>query len=222
MTMPRATTRLLAGLGGVLAAAALALAPAVAASAHDYLVQTSPQSGATQTDPLDQVKLTFNDRVLDLGGDGSSAILRVVDGSGRHFETGCPAILDTTVSAPVALGAAGAYTVDWQVVSADGHTVSGSYGFTYRPPAGTSAAPGSSAPGCAKSGATAPAAAAPTSTASTAVPTKAGDDNLGLVIGIAVGIVVLALIGVAIVVLTARRRPSATEESAPDTPSDRS
>jgi len=54
------------------------------------------------------------------------------------------------------------------------------------------------------------------------VPTKAGDDNLGLVIGIAVGIVALALIGVGIAVLTARRRPSAPEESAPDTPTDRS
>jgi methionine-rich copper-binding protein CopC len=217
------TTRLLAGTGGILAAVALALAPTVAASAHDYLVQTSPARGATQTDPLNQVKLTFNDRVLDLGGDGSSAILRVTDASGKHFETGCPTILDATVSAPTALGAAGAYTVDWQVVSADGHTVSGSYGFTYHPAAGTAAAPGSSTPGCTNtksdSGAAAP---APTSGVSTAVPTKAASgDNLGLVIGIAIGIVTLALIGVVILLLT-RRRPSATEDSRSGTPANRS
>ncbi|MGH1525060.1 copper resistance CopC family protein [Leifsonia sp. L25] len=210
--MTRMTTRVLAGIGGILATVALALAPSVAASAHDYLVDASPASGATQTEPLTQVKLTFNDRVLDLGGDGSSAILRVTAG-GRHYETGCPTILDATMTAPVALGAAGAYTVDWQIVSEDGHTASGSYGFTYHPPAGTSAAPGSAAPGCAARsnvvatpGAAAP---APTSTASTSVPTKAGsDDNLGLVIGIAVGIVVLALLGVVILLLTRRKPPT--------------
>jgi methionine-rich copper-binding protein CopC len=222
--MNRLTTRLLAGAGGVLTALALALAPSVAAGAHDYLVQTSPANGGTQTDPLTEVKLTFNDRVLDLGGDGSSAILRVTDASGRHYETGCPAILDTTVTAPVALGVTGAYTVDWQVVSADGHTVSGSYGFEYRPPVGTAAAPGSAEPGCAKSGTTTPGAAAPapTSTASTSTPTKAssGGDNLGLVIGIAIGIVALALAGVVILLVTARRRPRPTEEPARDTPSD--
>lgn len=224
--MTRATTRVLAGVGGVLTAFALALAPSVAASAHDYLVDTSPASGATQTEPLTQVKLTFNDRVLDLGGNGSSAILRVTDASGKHFETGCPTILDTAVSAPVTLGVAGAYTVDWQVVSADGHTVSGSYGFTYQPPAGTAAAPGRTASGCAARanpvatpGAAAP---APTSTASTSVPTKASSDgDLGLVIGIAIGIVALALVGVILLVLT-RRRPSPTEDSRSNTPPNRS
>lgn len=218
--MTRLTTRVLAGVGGILATVALALAPTVAASAHDYLVETSPASGATQTEPLTQVKLTFNDRVLDLGGDGSSAILRVTDASGKHYETGCPAILDAAVSAPVALGVAGAYTVDWQVVSADGHTVSGSYGFTYQPPAGTSAAAGRVSPGCvsrsnvaATPGAVAP---APTSTASTAAATTASSGNdLGLVIGIAIGIVALALIGVIILLLT-RRRPPATEGPAPE------
>ncbi|MFE4949358.1 copper resistance protein CopC [Leifsonia sp. NPDC056665] len=219
--MTRMTTRVLAGVGGLLATVALALAPSVAASAHDYLVDTSPASGATQTEPLTQVKLTFNDRVLDLGGNGSSAILRVTDASGKHYETGCPTILDTAVSAPVALGVAGGYTVDWQVVSADGHTVSGSYGFTYQPPAGTAAAPGSAASRCARSNAVATpgaAAPAPTSTVSTAVPTKASSGNdLGLVIGIAIGIVALAVIGVVILLLT-RRRPQPTEDSPPDTP----
>ena len=223
--MTRMTTRVLAGVGGLLAAVALALAPSVAASAHDYLVDTSPASGATQTEPLTQVKLTFNDRVLDLGGNGSSAILRVTDASGKHYETGCPTILDTVVSAPVALGVAGGYTVDWQIVSADGHTVSGSYGFTYQPPAGTSAAPGSAASGCARSNAVATpgaAAPAPTSTVSTAVPTKASSGNdLGLVVGIAIGIVVLAVIGVVILLVT-RRRPQPPEESTPDTPANRS
>lgn len=214
---------LLAGLGGLVAAATLILAPAVAADAHDYLVQTSPANGSVQTEPLKEVSLTFNDRVLDLGGNGGSALARVTDAGGKHYETGCPAILDRTVTAPVALGEAGAYTVEWQIVSADGHTVSGSYGFEYRPRAGTAAAAGSaSGPACgsvAKSGATSGAAApAPTSTVSTPAPTVAAGDDLGLVIGIAIGIVVLALAGVVLLILTSRRRPAATEEKAADTP----
>lgn len=220
-----------AALAGVLAASALALLPATAASAHDYLVESSPASGAVQTDPLTQVSLTFNDRVLDLSGDGSSALTQVTDASGRHFETGCSTILDRTVTAPVALGAAGAYTVEWQIVSADGHTVSGKYGFEYRPAAGASAAPGSaSAPACgasAKSGAVAtpgavatgaPAPGQSVSTSAPAVPSSGGDSGLPLVIGIGVGIVVLALVGVVILVATARRRPPAGDESEP--PSD--
>ncbi|MCI0157181.1 copper resistance protein CopC [Leifsonia shinshuensis] len=216
----------MATAGVVLLAAALALAPAAAASAHDYLVESSPASGATQTEPLTQVSLTFNDRVLDLTGDGKSAILQVTSG-GRYFETGCPTILDRGVTVPVALGAAGTYTVDWQAVSADGHTVSGTYGFEYEPAAGTApASTGSASPTCgahttpgtaeASPGAVAP---TPGEAVSTAAPTSAPsstDSGLPLVIGIGIAIVVLALIGVLIVILTARRKPPTPD----DTPQD--
>jgi hypothetical protein len=223
------TPRARAGaLVGLLAAVALALAPAAAASAHDYLVESSPASGAVQTDPLTQVVLTFNDRVLDLSGNGSSALTQVTDASGRHFETGCPTILDRTVTAPVALGAAGAYTVQWQIVSADGHTASGTYSFEYRPGAGASPASGSaSAPACGARATTGPVATpggavpgAPSpgqsaSTSSPAVPTSGGDSSLPLVIGIGVGIVVLALVGVVILLATARRRAPGDDEHEP-------
>lgn len=227
MTLVRRVRRRgIVAVGAVLGAAALALAPA-AANAHDYLVDTSPASGATQSQPLTQVSLTFNDRVLDLAGDGKSAILQVTSG-GRYYETGCPTILDRAVSAPVTLGAAGAYIVDWQIVSADGHTVSGTYGFEYAPASGAAAASnGSATPTCgapATPGVVAtPGAAAPTpgETASTSAPVttpSSTDSGLPLVIGIGVGIVVLALIGVVIVVVTARRKPPSTP-SAP-TPED--
>lgn len=211
--------RLLSAAAGVAAAIALAVAPAAAASAHDYLVSSDPASGSTVQSVAGSVTLTFNDRVLDLGGTGSGTLLTVTGpGSARtHFETGCPTIADTTVSAPVALGAAGQYTVAYQVVSADGHTVSGSYTFRYAPPAGTAVAAGAASTPCGASstpeptmttqagGAPAPAA---TDVVSTPRPTQAADSsNVGLVIGIAIGIVVLALAGVLIVVLTARRKP---------------
>ncbi|WP_431278915.1 copper resistance CopC family protein [Leifsonia poae] len=211
------------------AAVALALLPVAGASAHDYLVSSDPSAGATVTTPVEQVSLTFNDRVLDLSGDGSSSLVEVTDASGRHFETGCAMTADTVVSAPVALGPEGAYTVTYQIVSADGHTVSNSYAFTYQPPAGTVAGAGSDSPACKKGGeptqspsatATTPAGAQPTETAGTAAPTAAADDsnNLGLVIGIGVGIVVLAIIGVLIVVLTSRRKPAAADGAAGSEP----
>lgn len=217
--------RALAATAGLAAAVAIALLPAVAASAHDYLVSSDPAADATVTAPPSAVTLTFNDRVLDLSGDGSSTLLTVT-GPGtatRHFEIGCATVADRTVSSGVALGAAGSYTVTYQIVSADGHTVSNSYAFTYQPPAGTAEAPGTEATPC--GAATAPASAPPAAsdpaspeatsggadaqvTASTPQPTTtAGDSGLGLVIGIAIAIVVLALAGVLIVILTARRKP---------------
>ncbi|UAJ79608.1 copper resistance protein CopC [Leifsonia sp. ZF2019] len=219
--------RALAAAAGLAAALALAVLPAVAASAHDYLVSSDPAADATVTAPLSTVTLTFNDRVLDLAGDGSSTLLTVTgpDAATRHFETGCATVADRNVSAPVALGAAGSYTVTYQIVSADGHTVSNSYTFAYQPPAGTPEAAGSETTGC--GAATAPATATPAAsdpgspeptaggseplvTASTPQPTQAANDSgLGLVIGIAIAIVVLAIAGVVIVVLTARRRPPA-------------
>ncbi|MDF2442865.1 MAG: copper resistance protein, partial [Subtercola sp.] len=90
----------------VLAAAGLALLPAGSASAHDFLISSSPAAGSTVTAPPSSVSLTFNDLVLDLSGDGSSSIVEVTgpDASTTHFETGCASILGRTVSVPVALG----------------------------------------------------------------------------------------------------------------------
>lgn len=208
----RSRRRAAAAVAGAFVAAALTLAPAAAASAHDYLVQSSPAAGSVQTEPLDRVSLTFNDRVLDLSGDGSSALVQVTAANGRHFETGCASILDRTVSAPVALGPDGTYTVAYQIVSADGHTVSQSLTFDYRAPAGAARAAGSAdRPACGpakqQAGASAPATPAPESA-------KQGD-AVGLVIGIGAGILVLAAAGVALVLLTARRSRATAADGGP-------
>lgn len=230
-------TRLLAVAAGIAAATALALAPGAAADAHDYMVGSDPAADATVTTALNAVTLTFDDRVLDLSGTGSTNLLTVTgpDSARRHFETGCATVADTKLSAPVALGPAGRYTVTYQVVSADGHTVSSAYTFAYRPPAGTSAAAGSDTAPCGGSGGgggggsasspgttTGAGGGAGAPTASTRQPTVPASDgaDLGLVIGIAIAIVVLALIGVVIVLLTARRpshRPPGSDETDSDT-----
>ena len=217
------TTRLLAAAAGIAAAAALALAPVSAASAHDYVVGSDPAADSTVTTALDTVTVTFNDRVLDLSGTGSTNLLTVTgpDAGTRHFETGCATVADTKLSAPVALGGAGRYTVTYQIVSADGHTVSSSYSFAYQPPSGAAQAPGSEAAVCGAGASTAPAApgtstttpqagAGPTATAAASTPqptAQSSGTDLGLVIGIAIAIVLLAVIGVVIVLLTSKRRP---------------
>lgn len=214
--MPRHPARVAARRAGVrrsigALAAVVALAAAVAvgpllvapANAHDYLVDSSPKAGSTQTTPIDKASLTFDDVVLDLSRSGPGGLLQVTgpDGASTHFETGCPTISDRNVSVPVALGGAGKYLVTWQIVSADGHVVSDSITFTYAPPAGTKAAAGSSASPCKGAGAT----AAPTAGAGTAEGTV-NSGAIVIVVVIAGAIVLLALVAVIVILLTRRRR----------------
>ncbi len=197
------------GLIALLVAGVLALAPAAGASAHDYLVDSTPKAGSVQTEPLTSVSVTFNDRILDLSGDGSGSLMQVTGPDARHYETGCATVLDRVLSVPVSLGEGGKYVVTWQIVSADGHTVSSSIAFTYRPPAGTVASAGNAVgPPCGQLETAAPGAGTGSgSSGGTTGGSTAQSSDLGIVLGIAIAIVVLALAGVVIVVLTARRRP---------------
>jgi len=206
--------RMLAVAAATFVACALALVPATGASAHDYLVDSTPKADSIQTTPLKQVTLTFDDVVLDLSGNGSSSIVQVTgpDAGTRHFETGCATTEGRVVTVPVALGGAGTYTVAWQIVSSDGHTVSQKIQFSYKPPAGTTEAAGSAQrPACgAGASGTSKATDAPAS------GTTANDGNLGIVVGIAGGIIGLAVIAVVVVLVTARRRPKDAEPWHPD------
>jgi methionine-rich copper-binding protein CopC len=238
----RPTTRRGAGIAGVaLAAGALALVGlaqgsgpdgALPASAHDYLVSSSPAAGSTVDAPPSEVALTFSDVILDLGaagGDavaggtssatGGSSVVQVTgpDGQGTHFETGCAVNAGRVVSVPVALGASGAYTVTWRVVSADGHPVSDSIGFSYEAPEGAAASAGSATgPACAAADAEeggAPAPSEASGSGSSAEPGTAAAQEagvapyLGLVVGAGIGIVVLAAAAVVLIVVTGRRKP---------------
>lgn len=222
--------RFFAVAAGAAAALALTVIPATGASAHDYLVSSDPTADSTVTAPLDTVTLTFNAPVLDLTGDGSGTLLIVTGADGRHFETGCAAVAGAVISTPVALGGSGAYTVTYQAVSSDGHTVSNSYGFIYDAPAGTPAASGSAATPC---GATSTPTPEPTVTtlattepgstatdsASTPQPTQTSDDSsTPLVIGIGIAIAVLVAAAVVVIILTARRKAPQGEQTDEATP----
>jgi methionine-rich copper-binding protein CopC len=118
---------LLAGLG---LGAAMAGAPA--ASAHDFLVSTSPAADSTVTEALTEVSLTFNEPPLTQLDAGIA--IEVRDASGADVAAGEVMIVDSTLSIATAPAAVGPLTVLWQTVSSDGHPVSGEFRFDYQGP----------------------------------------------------------------------------------------
>ncbi|WIB36835.1 copper resistance CopC family protein [Curtobacterium sp. MCJR17_043] len=125
-------------------AAALAIAGsavlglAAPASAHNYLVSATPAADSTLTELPESFAITTNDRLLDIGDTDSGFAFRVVGPDGEYFEDGCVDVDGPTMTTAAALGDSGEYTVEWQIISADGHTVSDSYDFTWDAPAGFS------------------------------------------------------------------------------------
>jgi len=196
----------LGGLGGT---AGLVGAPE-RASAHDFLESTSPAADATVTDALETVSLTFNSPPL---ADGAAAIaIEVHDPSGANIATGPVAIVDATLSVPVAPTAVGVHQVLWQTVSSGGHPVSGQYTFDYEGPIPPPTADASPLPTATVTAAPT-AAPAPEATASGAAPSgdESGPATGGGVtplvwVGIAAAAGVLAVV-LAVVLLVLRRRP---------------
>ncbi|NHC12794.1 copper resistance CopC family protein [Motilibacter deserti] len=115
---------LLLALLGVLAPALLLTASP--AAAHTALVSSFPSEGEALESGPPQVELDFDE---DVSSVGLALVLSGPDGQG--VELGQAAADGATVTAPLAAAvAAGAYTLDWRVVSADGHPVSGRVTFS--------------------------------------------------------------------------------------------
>ncbi|PRY70105.1 hypothetical protein B0I08_101232 [Glaciihabitans tibetensis] len=105
---------------------------ASAAQAHNYLVSSTPAAGEELTALPSNFEITTNEALLESVGEGGFA-LEVIDEAGLYYGDGCVTIAGPTMSTAAALGEPGDYTVVWQVVSADGHTVSAEYPFTWAP-----------------------------------------------------------------------------------------
>jgi methionine-rich copper-binding protein CopC len=144
------------GVAGALGVAAV-LAVAAPAWAHNYYVSSTPGMNEVLTTLPDEFVVTTNDNLLDLGGSGAGFIMEIVGPDGLYYGDGCVTVSGPSVSMAAAAGPAGDYTLDWQVISADGHTVSGAVPFTWQPAADaeTSTAGAASPPRCG-SDATAP------------------------------------------------------------------
>lgn len=120
-----------AATGLLVAAAVLGLAGP--ASAHNQVVSTTPAADATLTSLPSRFTITTNEPLLDVSGHGDGFAFEIRSSAGKYYGDGCITIQDDAMSITPAIGPAGSYTVIYQLVSQDGHTVSGSYPFTWKP-----------------------------------------------------------------------------------------
>lgn len=188
--------------GALAVATALVLAVATPASAHDYLLSSTPQENTTITEIPESFSVTTNEALLELPDAGSGFAIEVTDADGLFYGDGCVSIVDSTVSVGASLGDTGDYRMRWQLVSADGHTVSGEVDFTWAPSADAVTSRGSAtAPDCGGKAAAAP-------TESTRAPVVRGDAKLGDVLWIGGATAALLVAGAVTLFVATRRRPA--------------
>jgi copper resistance protein C len=121
--MTRLLTALALAVGVLLAGAAPALA-------HNVLVSTDPPNGASVAVGPQQVRLTY-DQPVQTGSVTAFNTVTVTGPNGTRWETGTVTVEGNTVTAPLhPLGPAGAYTIAYRILSADGHPVEGTVRFT--------------------------------------------------------------------------------------------
>ncbi len=193
----RRALRLLA-VGAV--ATALALTAAAPASAHSVLVGSTPAADEVLAELPATFSVTMNERLLDGAGVAAFA-LRVRDASGLYYGDGCLTIAGDTVSTPAAIGPAGDYVLEWQVVSADGHPVSGEIPFRWT---GEATATGAAAPPSCAGAEPQPDATAPADSGHHGA--EPAQIPLGDVLWI-VGAVLAVALAVTVALLATRRRP---------------
>lgn len=199
-----APRRLRAGLAAILLTLVATLGAAVVvaspASAHDELLSSDPAADATVDALPAQITLTFSGLISTEAGANQIA---VTDASGASLVDGAPVVSDTVVTQKLTGEASGALTVLWKVVSSDGHPISGEYSFTVTgastptPTPTTSATPSASPTEAAQT---------PTETATPPVAPEAdasSNDVWPWVIG---AVIVLAIAGALIYLLTSRGR----------------
>jgi copper resistance protein C len=193
----RPSRRRAAALLGVLApTAALGIALAPPASAHDELVSSSPDDGARVASPR-ALTLTYSESLV---GTGFRVVVRGPDGRVGGDVRLSGARLVQRFDTPLAPGP---YDVVWRVVSADGHPISGRLSFTVRGAA--SASPTSSSSSSSAATSSAPTSSAPASSAPSVSPSTAnagsdggGSGRGGLVLTVGLAAVVAAAVAAAV------------------------
>nr|WP_189042419.1 copper resistance CopC family protein [Micromonospora sonchi] len=193
------------GLAAALAAAALLIAPASPAYAHNVLRKATPTQDAELDTAPTKVTLEFMERL-----NPKFTTITLSDADKQPVATSEPDVSGTkstiTIDAPLANGV---YTVAYRVVSLDGHPVQGSYKFTVADPTATAEPSPSAEPS--ESAETTPATptAAPTSAAAASPSADDSSGGSGLLIGLLAG--GLALVALVVgAVLFRRRRGSAS------------
>jgi methionine-rich copper-binding protein CopC len=208
---PAALLALALGFAGVLAIAG-------PASAHNQIVSSTPAPNQTLTELPARFEIDTNEKLLDIGGTGRGFAFEILDAAGTYYETGCVSIVDDAMFTTARLGSAGTYTIIYQLVSADGHSVSGRIPFTWAPTGDAAITQGvASPPGC--HGAAGPATPKPGNGGS-----EAGRDStvpLADILWIGGILVAVALAVVITLVITTRRQPGDEPSETGDGPTSR-
>lgn len=141
--MPRARTPYRVVLTALAAVALIGTGALTApATAHDQLVETSPEEGETVDVVPAEVMLRFTQPVIDL-----SARILVRDSADTVVLDVEADVDEDVITAPLPADLAdGTYTVSWRVVSADGHPIQGAFDFHVREPSAPSAGPAPTSP----------------------------------------------------------------------------
>jgi copper resistance protein C len=163
------------------------------------------------TELPDRFSITTNEALLALPGSNGFA-LQIRDAAGAYYGDGCVEVVDATMSAVPALGEPGAYTMLWQAVSADGHSVAGEIPFTWAPtgdaePSASSATP----PVCGQAATPTPSASAtpaPPVSEPTTAPEEASGIDLATLLWIGGVLLALGIAAAVAIVIAGRRRPT--------------
>ncbi|MGJ0388527.1 copper resistance CopC family protein [Microbacterium sp. CGR1] len=187
---------------GLAVAVVAVLATALPASAHDQLVASTPGEGERLAAAPSSVSMTFSGELLVLDSALTGAVVLVVDESGTDWVAGAVTVVGNTVTAELdpAMPAAG-YQVRWQVVSEDGHPISGVIPFTI-----------GDAPPMATASAGSPADDETTAATSAPAADQIADESGGAVRVLLVGLGGAAIAVLALVLLRFLRRPRATDD----------
>ncbi|WP_144711006.1 copper resistance protein CopC [Curtobacterium pusillum] len=181
------------------------------ASAHNYMVASTPKVDGTLTSLPESFEITTNDKLLDIGDTNSGFAYRIVGPDGKYYEDGCLDVDGPSMTTKAALGDSGKYTVEWQIISADGHTVSDEYTFTWDAPAGFTPAKGATEPPVCATSSNGGAASSGGDTTGTA--SGSGESTASDAIWIGAGGIVLVGVVVALLLLLRRRpAPAADDE----------
>lgn len=193
---------------------ALALPGAVAAQAHSSLVDSTPAADSVVTELPAAFSVTTNEELLDLAGDASGFAIQVVDTAGRYYGDGCLTVSGSTLSMGASLGEPGEYRLYWQVVSTDGHPVSGDFGFSWQPSGDQTSTAGLGAPPvCSENAEPTPTATPEATPPATPTPTATGigtdaDDTGGMIGTNSLVFIAVAVLGVlaaiAVIILAVR------------------
>ncbi len=117
-------------LRGVLATGFVSLALTGSAAAHSLLLESTPAAGAVLASAPRQLELRFNNRIekslsrvrlLDDRGTAQPLVVQVDAGSADRVLATMPPLTP------------GTWRVEWQVLSTDGHVVSGRFDFRVAP-----------------------------------------------------------------------------------------